>query len=158
MLTEIGHIATLLAFITALYAIAASVIGETRRAEHIVISGRNAALLVSLMLTVASVALQIALMTEQYQNTYVWSVSSPSMPSLFRWTALWGSQKGSLLFWSFLMSLFTTGTILVNWRSHRRLMPYSIAFMMAVVAFFVGLTLFLENPLSAGGLCRKVTW
>ena len=146
MLSEIGHIATLLAFIVSLYAIVTSVYGETRHAEYIVISGRNAALLVFVMLTVATVALQIALMTEQYHNAYVWSVSSPSMPTFFRWTALWGSQKGSLLFWSFLMSLFTSGTILANWRSHRRLMPYSIAFMMAVVAFFVGLTLFLENP------------
>jgi cytochrome c-type biogenesis protein CcmF len=33
-----------------------------------------------------------------------------------------------------------------NWRSQRRLQPYAIATMMASLAFFIGLSLFLENP------------
>lgn len=85
-------------------------------------------------------------MTQDYQIKYVWSVSNPDMPTFFRITALWGSQSGSLLFWSALMGLFTAGTIIFNWRSHRRLMPYAIAVMMACVAFFLGLKLFIENP------------
>ena len=77
-------------------------------------------------------------MTQQYQIAYVWSVSSPDMPTFFRFTALWGSQSGSLLFWSFLMSAFAAAAVVLNWKSQRRLMPYAIVYMMAVVAFFVG--------------------
>lgn len=146
MIAEIGYVAAVLAFVASIYAIVASVYGEIGRIERLVISGRNAALLVSGMLTVSLAALLVALATEAYEIKYVWSVSSPSMPTFYRWTALWGSQAGSLLFWSFLMSVFTTGAILINWRSHRRLMPYAIAFMMAVVAFFVAINIFIENP------------
>jgi cytochrome c-type biogenesis protein CcmF len=85
-------------------------------------------------------------MTEEYQIVYVWSVSSPDMSEFFRITALWGSQAGSLLFWSFLMAMFAAISMITNWRSHRRLMGYAIISMMAVLVFFIGLSLFLENP------------
>src|SRR5690606_35993181 len=91
-------------------------------------------------------ALLAALITEQYQIRYVWSVTDPHTPPFYRVTALWGSQAGSLLFWSLLMSLFTVGALALNWRSQRRLMPWVIAYTMATLAFFLGLSLFLENP------------
>ncbi|MFQ3566594.1 MAG: cytochrome c-type biogenesis CcmF C-terminal domain-containing protein [Aggregatilineales bacterium] len=147
MLAEIGFATTLLAFIAALYAIFAVIYGErVIHNEAFVLSGRNAAIWVAILLTIATTALTVALMTEQYQITYVWSVSSPDMPPLFRFTALWGSQAGSLLFWSFLMALFAAATLILNWRSQRRLMPYATAFMMGTLVFFIGLVLFFENP------------
>jgi cytochrome c-type biogenesis protein CcmF len=147
MLAEIGIFCTFFALLTALYAIVASVFGERfARSEAIVLSGRNAALLTFVLLTLATGALQVALMTQDYQITYVWSVTNPDMPPFYRMTALWGSQAGSLLFWTFLMSAFAAGAVVLNWRSHRRLMPYAIAYMMAITVFFIGVTLFYENP------------
>jgi cytochrome c-type biogenesis protein CcmF len=146
MLDEAGFIAMLLALVAALVSIVASVYGEWSRHERFVLVGRNAALVTFPLLGVSTGALLFLLMTQNYQNAYVWSVSSPSMSSFFRATALWGSQAGSLLFWSFLMSLFSFLAILLNWRSDRRLMPYAIAVMMAVLAFFLALSVFFENP------------
>lgn len=146
MLAEIGLVALFLTFCAAIYSIAASVYGERQHNETLIISGRNAALATFPLLVVATLALLFALMTEQYQIAYVWSVTEPATPIFYRITALWGSQAGSLLFWSFTLSLFTTGAILLNWRSDRRLMPYAIAYMMATLAFFVSISLFIENP------------
>lgn len=147
MLAEIGLMAGVFAFLSAVYAIGVSVYGERfAHRESWVLSGRNAVFLTFGLITIATAALQIALMTQQYQIAYVWSVSSPDMPTIFRFTALWGSQAGSLLFWSWLISGFTAGATLLNWRTHRRLMPYAIAYMMATVAFFIGLSMFVENP------------
>jgi cytochrome c-type biogenesis protein CcmF len=147
MLAEIGLAATFLAFFTSLYAIGASLYGERfARSEAIVLSGRNAVLLTFALMTTAVGSLAAALMSQQYQIAYVWSVSSPPMSGFFRFTALWGSQAGSLLFWSFLMSAFAAAAVVLNWKSHRRLMPYAIVYMMATVAFFVALVLLFENP------------
>jgi len=146
MLAEIGLFATGFSLLSALYAIIASVVGERIANERIVLTGRNAALLTFALLTTATVVLQTAIMTQEYQIAYVWSVSSPPMPTFFRWTAIWGSQAGSLLFWSFLMSAFAAASIAMHWKNYRRLMPYAIAIMMAVVAFFVAITLSFENP------------
>ncbi|MCA9887602.1 MAG: heme lyase CcmF/NrfE family subunit [Anaerolineae bacterium] len=146
MLAEVGYIALWLAFIFAIYAIGSSVFGEMRHNEKIVLSGRNASILAFVFMTISTGALQYALITEQYQITYVWSVSNPQMPMFFRVTSLWGSQAGSIVFWSWLMTVFSFLATILNWRSHRRLMPYAIAYMMAATAFFIGLSLAFENP------------
>ncbi len=146
MLAEIGAVTLGLAFVVSLYAIFASVMGEARHRTAWVLSGRNAALLTFPLLVISAGALLVALITEQYQISYVWSVSDPTTPLFYRITALWGSQRGSLLFWCVLMALFAFGAIVLNWQSDRRLMPIAIAAMMAVLAFFVGITFFMENP------------
>ncbi len=147
MLAEIGLVATFLAFAAAIYAIVASLYGERfAHSESIVLSARNAVLLTFGFMLVAVGSLEVALMTQQYQIAYVWQVSSPTMPAFFRATALWGSQSGSLLFWSFLMSAFAAAAVVLNWKSQRRLMPYAMAYMMAVMVFFLALVLFFENP------------
>jgi len=146
MIAEIGYFALVLALVVAIYAISASVYGERKHIESLVLSGRNAALLNFVFVTIAIAALQLALMTEQYQIKYVWSVTNPEMPTFYRFTSLWGSQAGSLLFWSFLMSLFSAVAIKLNWKTFRRLMPYAIAYMMVVLVFFIGISLIYENP------------
>jgi cytochrome c-type biogenesis protein CcmF len=146
MLAEIGTTALALAFFTSVYAVLASVYGERQHEPRWVISGRNGALLTTGLMLVSLGALLVALMTQQYHISYVWSVSDPSTPDFYRFTALWGSQRGSLLFWCALMSLFSFAAVVFNWRSDRRLMPYAIAVMMATLAFFIGITLFMENP------------
>ncbi|MDX2161882.1 MAG: cytochrome c-type biogenesis CcmF C-terminal domain-containing protein [bacterium] len=146
MLSEIGTLSLILAFGTAVYAMAVSVWGARRAEDRLIFSARSAALLTFPLLLVASLSLLFALLTEQYQISYVWQVTDPNTPALFRFTALWGSQEGSLLFWCLLMGGFAFGALLINGREHRRLMPYVTAFTMATLAFFIGLVLFMENP------------
>ncbi len=146
MLAEIGLVALVLSFVTAIYSAVVSTIGARQGKTNLVISGRNAALATFPLILISTLALLVALLTQDYQISYVWSVTDPGTPMIYRFTALWGSQKGSLLFWSLTMGLFTTGAILINWRTHRRLMPYSITYMMATLAFFIGLSIFFENP------------
>ena len=146
MLAEIGLASLALAFSLAIYALIASVSGERNRRDALLRSGRNAALLTFPAILLATIALVIALMTEEYQLSYVWSVTDPQTPAVYRFTALWGAQRGSLLFWSLLLSVFIFVAIWLNWRSEERLMPYATAYMMATLAFFLGLSLFLENP------------
>ncbi|MCY3832604.1 MAG: cytochrome c biogenesis protein CcsA [Chloroflexi bacterium] len=146
MLAEVGLASLAIAFALAVYAALASLLGACNQAEGAVLSGRNAALLTFPALLLSTGLLVIALLTEQYQISYVYEVTDPRTPALYRFTALWGSQRGSLLFWSLLMSAFTFAAIWLNWRGERRLMPYAVAAMMATLAFFLGLSLFVENP------------
>ena len=146
MIAEIGLTALFAAFVAALYAVIASVYGGRTHSEGWVRSARNAALATFPLLVIATAMLLVGLINQQYQISYVWSVTEPSTPFFYRVTALWGAQQGSLLFWSLLMSLFAVGALVLNWRSHRRLMPYVIAYTMATLAFFLGLSLFYENP------------
>jgi cytochrome c-type biogenesis protein CcmF len=146
MLAEVGFTAMFLAFAACLYAIPVAVYGGWRHKENWVISARNAAIATFPLLFVACGALLIALMNGEYQINYVRATTDPQTPDFYRFTALWGSQQGSLLFWSLLMSLFITLAMVINWRKERRLMPYVIAYSSATLAFFLYLSVFLENP------------
>jgi cytochrome c-type biogenesis protein CcmF len=146
MYAEIGYLALVFSLLTSIYAVFVSVAGGYLRRTQMVVSARNAVWVTFFLMTLSAVMLQSAIVAEQYQISYVWSVSSPDMPAFFRWTALWGSQAGSLIFWSFLMSGFTAAAVWFNWNSDRRLMPYFIAFAMAVMVFFTSLSVFYENP------------
>ena len=146
MLAEVGLGALLLAFGAALYALVAALAAGLRHREDWLRSARNACLLTFPLLLLSCAALLVALLNGHYQLSYVWSVTDPATPFFYRFTALWGSQQGSLLFWSLLLSLYCFGAVLLNWRAQRRLMPGVIAVTMATLAFFLALSLLLENP------------
>jgi cytochrome c-type biogenesis protein CcmF len=146
MLAEIGLTATFLAFVAAIYAIVVALYGGRIHSDRLVLSARNAAIATFPLLVIACTMLLIALMTGDYQINYVRSTTDPNTPMFYRFTALWGSQQGSLLFWSMTMSLFGAAALILSWKNNRRLMPYVIAYMMAALTFFLYLNLFVENP------------
>lgn len=146
MIAELGIITTGLAFAAAFFAIAAALAGAKLHRDEWVVSARNAALLTFPLLTVAAGTLVYALLNHHYEIAYVWQTTDNATPSFYLYTALWGSQAGSLLFWSWLMSAFTFAALLLNWRSERRLMPFVIVATMATLGFFLILNVFIENP------------
>ncbi|MBX3066359.1 MAG: heme lyase CcmF/NrfE family subunit [Anaerolineae bacterium] len=151
MIAEVAFLAALLAFVVSLYAVGASLWGSLRiqnanGAANLILSSRNAAYISFPLLLLSCGMLIAALVSEQYQMSYVWQVTNPQTPLFYRITGLWGSQAGSLLFWCTLMSGFAAGAVLLNWRKHPRLMPFVIAATMATLAFFLALVLFFENP------------
>ncbi len=146
MLAELGIITTALALLLAWYAVLASVWGAQSGSERWVYSARNAALLTWPLLTTACVAMIISQVRGDFHIEYVWATTERSSDLFFKLTALWGGQAGSLLFWSWVMSTFSTAALLLNWRSERRLMPYVIAFAMGTLGFFLILNVIIENP------------
>jgi cytochrome c-type biogenesis protein CcmF len=146
LIAELGILTTGLAFVAAVYAAGASLLGAYLRHDKLVISARNAALLTFPLLTIACLALVYALLNHEYSIAYVWQTTDNATPGFYLYTALWGSQAGSLLFWSWLMSAFTFAALLLNWQSERRLMPHVIAVSMVTLGFFLILNVFIENP------------
>ncbi|MBN2470075.1 MAG: heme lyase CcmF/NrfE family subunit [Anaerolineae bacterium] len=146
MLVELGIITLALSLVLAWYAVLASLYGALSRSSRWVRSARNAALLTWPMLTIPSIVIIISQVTGDFQIEYVWATTERSSDLFFKVTALWGGQAGSLLFWSWLLSTFAVGVLLLNWRTERRLMPYVITFMMATLGFFLILNVIIENP------------
>ncbi|MBK9125800.1 MAG: heme lyase CcmF/NrfE family subunit [Chloroflexi bacterium] len=146
MLAEVGFIAAWLAFFVAVYSVFAALLGYQRHSTGLILSARNATYVIFGALTVALGTLMIALLSQDYQISYVWSVSNPSMPTFYRVTALWGSQAGSLLFWCWLLAAFSAASVTLNWRSNYRLIPHVIVFQSTITAFFLLLNLVIENP------------
>jgi len=68
------------------------------------------------------------------------------MPTYLKATALWGGQAGSLFFWSWLMSAFTSSVALRNWERDKEFLPWVLVVSALTTLFFLGLLIFFENP------------
>ena len=146
MLTDIGLIALVIAFLLSLYATLASLYGGWRGQQAWVESARNAALLVFPLLTIPVMVIVYALYTLDFSLAYVYDVSSRAMSPFLRVTALWGGQQGSVLFWAWLMAGFVGLVLLKKWERDRELMPWVTFVAMLTTAFFVGIVVFITNP------------
>src|SRR5262245_49300775 len=134
---ELGRLGVCLAFLCAAYAVGVSLLGARRRREDLIRSGEHAAYAVWGLVVVAVAILVHALLTHDFSLEYVAAYSSSTLPAHYAFAALWGGQKGSLLFWVFMLSTFTTVVLLQNRERNRVLMPYVTATLMTVALFFL---------------------
>ena len=143
---EIGRLATCLALLFAVYAVAASIGGALRRRGQLVRSGEHAAYVVFGLVLAAAAILVRALLQHDFSLEYVAAYSSSTLPAHYAFAALWGAQKGSLLFWALLLSGFSAVVHLQNRQKNRELMPWVTATLMTVAAFFLSLCVFVTDP------------
>ena len=154
---NIGALAVLLAFCLAIYAIAGSVAGKLRRNLFLIVSAERAVYGVWFLVTVASAILVSALMTGDFRISYVAQHSNRAMPMVYKFTAWWGGQEGSLLFWSWLLSSYAAVVVFTNRHKHRDFMPYVVAILSAVQTFFLILNTFVVSPFQMLAVDKLIT-
>src|SRR5215831_15118943 len=134
---NLGSLAILLAFCVAIYATVSSVVGRLKNNPFLIVSGRRAVYATWVLLTLASGILVYKLMTGDFRFSYVAEHSNQTMPLLYKFTAWWGGQEGSLLLWSWLLSTYTMVVAFTNQRRHRDFMPWVLAVLTTVQVFFL---------------------
>jgi cytochrome c-type biogenesis protein CcmF len=100
----------------------------------------------SALICLGVVVLAYAFITHDFRIRYVARYSDRSMTTGYLFAALWGGQDGSLLWWTFLLSLFNGAMLKWTQGRYRQLQPYVIATMMVIMSFFAVLMLFAANP------------
>jgi cytochrome c-type biogenesis protein CcmF len=148
MIPNFGFGLLVLTFLATLYGIAASIYGGVRNRAAWVESARLTMLLIFPLISLVVLVLEYLLVSGAYQVEFVYSVTSSSMPLYLKMTALWGGQSGSLIFWSWLLSAFAFAVTLRKWDRDREFLPWVIVVCLVTVAFFLGMSLFFENPFS----------
>ena len=147
---DLGTLCISLAFVCAVYAVASSLYGAGSGRLQWVRSAEHAAYVVCGVGGIAVAVLLHALLTHDFSIAYVASYSSSTLPVSYTIAALWGGQKGSLLWWSFLLSAFSVVVQVQNRHRNRVLMPYVTATLMSVTAFFLFLVVFVVEPFERG--------
>ena len=151
-MAQLGQFALAIAFIVAIYAIVASLIGIRSRNDKLIASGRNAAICNCIAITTAIFSLGYLFLTNDFSVAYVAAHSSVDLPLHFKISSVWGGQEGSLLFWSWILTVYTALVIVQNRTKHRSMMPYVTAVLTATSLFFTAMHLFVVNPFKLGGI------
>ncbi|HLZ08940.1 MAG TPA: cytochrome c biogenesis protein CcsA, partial [Chloroflexota bacterium] len=146
IMADLGSIALLLALAAAAYGIVASAFGAFRRNIPLTRSGRNACLVVTGLILVAAVSLIDAFVTHDFSVQYVAEHSSREMSLPLTIASFYSGQEGSLLYWATALSVFVGIVVLQNRRRNVRLMPYVIAILLSIEAFFLLMLNFVSSP------------
>ncbi len=145
-MTHLGTLALYLAGLLSVYAVVTSLWGVRVRRTAWIASATQAAYAVFGCVVVASAALLHALLTRDFNVEYVASYSSSTLPIQYTIAAFWGGQKGSLLFWTLILCLFSAVVHFQNRTKNQELMPYVTATLMTITLFFIGLLCFITPP------------
>src|SRR5215813_7104479 len=143
---NLGSLAILLAFAVAIYAVVASVVGQIKKKPFLVVSGSRSFYAVWGLISLASAVLVYALITSDFRFAYVWEHSNQTLPTVYKFTAWWGGQEGSLLLWSWVLASYGAVVAFSNRKKHRELMPWVVAILSTVQVFFLIINNFVAPP------------
>jgi len=143
---QFGYNILQLVMVITAFALFGNIWGFQKRRSDFLVSGRRAVQL-SFWLLTGTVALMLyALLTHDFHVEYVASYSNRSLNTFYTITALWAGQKGSLLFWTWILSGFSALVIRQNRNKNQQLVPYALATLMGIQLFFAVLMVFATNP------------
>ncbi len=146
-----GSFALILAFVCAAYAVAAGIAAILTRRPLLVKSARHAGMAVCILITLAAASLVYLFFTDNFWMAYVASHSNRDLPTFYKFAALWSGQEGSLLFWSWLLSLYVFSVLFAYRGKHPELMPYVGVVLAGVQLFFLTLNNFIASPFQVLG-------
>jgi cytochrome c-type biogenesis protein CcmF len=145
-MNEIGYYSILIALLLAGYSSLTAIVGVKGRRGELIASSENAAMAVFAFITLASGAMVYALLTRDFQVEYVWNYTNRSLSWFYTLTAFYAGQKGSLLLWAWLLSIFSVIVVFQNRKKNKELMPYVLGILMSITFFFTILMVFSTNP------------
>ena len=113
------------------------------------LSGRRMAIVVSFLVIISTLILINELITSNFDIDYVAHHTSLETPGIYKFSALWAGQSGSLLFWLFILSIFSLIAIYQNRNRYHKMMPWILVVILFVQLFFLILLNFIANPFEA---------
>ncbi len=147
MIVDAGSLALSISFLVGLYAVAGSFAGASRRVTALVLSARYGLYTVPVLLLIATGALVYSFVTHDFSVRYVFENSNLSMPVQYTWVAFYAGNAGSLLFIALVFSVVAVAAVLSLVGRLPATAPYATALMAMVLTFFLGVIVFLANPL-----------
>ncbi len=145
-MTVIGQAALLVALLASLWSVLAAILAVSTRREAFLASAGRGIGAAFLLLLLACLGLVRAFLADDFSLEYVADYSCRSQATIYKLTALWGGQSGSLLFWATLLGLFATLTVLTTRRLPRRLVAWTFLVEALVLLFFVLVVALVDNP------------
>jgi len=150
-MVDTGYFCLLISFVVSVYALVTLVVGRITYQPRLIKSAENGVLSVCFLVSIASAILVYAFIKDNFQIEYVASYSSRHLPLFYKISAFWAGQAGSLLFWEWLLSIFSAIVVLTNRRKTsqyliHQFLPYVFSILMFISVFILSVLVFLSNP------------
>ena len=142
----VGELALWVALLMAAWAATTSFAGGALGREDLIASGRRGLYATTAMIVLAALGLWTALLTHDFSLKYVASNTSANMPKVYIFSAFWGGQAGSMLFWGLILSVYSAIAIRFVPVKARDLVPWACGTLAMILLFFIATVCFKANP------------
>lgn len=142
----IGNVTIYASFALSLYALIALIIGIKKQNQRFIDSGKGATFSVFLLTAIAVAIMLTALATSQFKFEFVAMVTSTDLPLIYKLTALWAGNAGSILLWTFLLTLYAVLVMFSKKMQKNPMTPYVLVVMTINMIFFTFLLSFVTKP------------
>ncbi|MBM3899667.1 MAG: heme lyase CcmF/NrfE family subunit [Gemmatimonadetes bacterium] len=142
----VGELSLWIALLMCAWSATLSFAGGRLRRTDLIVSGERGLYAGFGFVVLASAGLWTALLTSDFSLRYVASFTSANLPVIYKISAFWGGQAGSMLFWCLILGGYAALATWVNRRDNRVLMPWVTGTNALVLLFFVATTVFASNP------------
>lgn len=142
----LGNAAIYLGLIGSLYSFIAMFVGVKKQDERMIQSGKGAVLSVFLFTAFAFLFLFYLLATDQFQFESVRNYSSTELPLLYKLSALWAGNAGSLLLWTFFLTLYNVMVMRSRVMQGSPMLPYINMILSFNTIFFLFILGFVVKP------------
>jgi cytochrome c-type biogenesis protein CcmF len=130
----------------AIYSLLILTLGITTKNQKFINSGKGATIAVFICAGFAMLSLFYFLGTSQFQYETVADYTSKNLPMIYKLTALWASNGGSLLLWTFFLTLYATMITYSRKMKGNPMVPYIVSILMANAVFFFLILGFVAKP------------
>ncbi len=149
MRSFLGTFLSSLALAVALGGLVVAVLAARRGSERLWRTARWGAYANLWIMLVANLLMVQALVVRDFSLSYVAQVGSHATPLFFTVISLWAALEGSLLFWGLILAIFTALVVYIHRNAQGPMVPYALATMFGVGAFFYLLLVVPANPFAS---------
>ena len=146
MITELGHFALILAFVTACFQAIIPLIGAQKRWPGWMAMAEPAATLQFALTATAFAALTYAFLYSDFSLRLVVLNSHTAKPLLYKITGVWGNHEGSMLLWVLIVTLFGAMVAWFGSNLPQGLRARVLSVQSMIGAAFFAFILFTSNP------------
>jgi cytochrome c-type biogenesis protein CcmF len=108
--------------------------------------GRRAFYAAAAMTLLAAVILETALLTHDFSLAYVTEHTDLSTPTALVAAGFYGGQEGSLLYWTLILGILGSASLLASARLGRRLAAYAAGILAVILSFFLLVLAIVASP------------
>ncbi len=144
-MAALGDAALVVGFLLALYATVAGILAFREGGQYRQ-SSRRAVWALAASLTLALLSLVVLFIRNDFSVAYVFAHSATYQPLLYRISAVWAGNEGSLLLWAWLLAFYAALVAAGPRTLGEGFHDLVLAVMSLTAAFFTGLVLFSANP------------
>lgn len=142
----IGELALWIALLMAVWGAIVSFAGGHAGRPELIASGRRAIHASFACVVLATTGLLVALASSDFSFEHVAAFTSANLPMAYKLSALWAGRAGSLLFWTFLLSVSSAIVVSSGEAGDRALSPYVAGTLSIILLVSLAAMCFGTNP------------